>query len=97
MSVQIGVALQHMPGELYNGLPAAGRDVNSPNNLDMVLRDALWCDEPARIGSRAILQAMLNVGEHHQLTKQKVNDMINQSNGIGSYSSHHHPFRFSIG
>jgi len=65
-SVQIGVALQHIPSELYNGLPAAGGDVNSANDLDVALRDALWCDAPARIGSRVIRQTMLNVEELDQ-------------------------------
>ena len=66
MGIQISVALQHILSELYNGLPAAGRDVNSANDFDMVLRDALWCDAPARISSRAIHQAMLNVEEPSQ-------------------------------
>jgi len=46
--------------KLYNRLPAAGRDVNSTNDLDMVLRDALVRDAPAGVGSGATRQAMID-------------------------------------
>jgi hypothetical protein len=55
--------LEHVPSELYNGLPGGGRDINSTNDLDMALYDAVGRDAPAGIGSRAIqvLQAPLKV------------------------------------
>jgi len=40
--------------------------MNSTNDLDMALRDAVGRDEPARIDSSAILQAMLKVEELDQ-------------------------------
>ena len=58
--------LGHIASKLYNGLPAAGRDMDSANDLDMVLRDGVGRDEPAGIGSRAILQALLKVEEVDQ-------------------------------
>ena len=62
----ICTTLEHITSELYNGLPAAGRDMNSTNDLDIVPRDAVGHDAPARIGSRAIRQAMLKVVKLNQ-------------------------------
>ena len=46
--------LEHIPSELYNGLPAAGRDMNGTNDLDIALRNAVGPNAPAGISSRAI-------------------------------------------
>jgi len=37
--------------------------MNNTNDFDVALRDAVGRDAPARIGSNAILQAMLKVEE----------------------------------
>jgi hypothetical protein len=40
--------------------------MNSTNDLDMAQRDAVGHDAPARVGSRAIRQAMLKVVKLNQ-------------------------------
>ena len=46
--------LEHRLSELHNWLPTAGRDMDSANDLDMALRDAVGLDAPAGVGSRFI-------------------------------------------
>ena len=60
------VPLYHIPSVLYDRLPTTCRDMNSTDDLDMALCDAVGRDAPARIGSRAIRQAMLKAGKLDQ-------------------------------
>ena len=77
--------LGYITSKLYNGLPAASRDMDSANDLDMALCDALGRDEPAGIGSRAIHQALLKVEEIDQgriiTDKQEahIDELVNRS------------------